>query len=263
VSERKAPPLRGVRIGVTRSREKAGQLLRLLEAQGAVAKAFPAIRTSPIRRPRGWTQVMRRLGDYRWIVFTSAVGAELFFRLLRRAGRRPADLAAARIAAIGPGTAAALRKSGREPDFVPSAFVAEALARGMPDLKNARILIPRAAKARSALPRGLARRGAKVTVLPIYRTLPDRRGLAAFRRAVLGGQIHAAVFASSSAAEFALKSLGRSGRAIFGKKVKVASIGPVTSRTLGRFGMRPAVQAKEYSFKGIAEAIVRYYKKPK
>ncbi len=237
--------------------------MRMLAAQGAKAGSFPAIRTVPVRRPRGWPRILRGLRDFRWIVFTSAAGVGFFFRLLRRTGRGVGDIAHARIAAIGPGTGEALRKAGRRPDFVPSAFVAEALARGMTDLRRARVLIPRAVRARSALPRGLARRGAIVTVFPIYRTLPDRRGLAAFRRAVLGGRIDAAVFASSSAAEFALKSLGRPGRAELKKKIVIAAIGPITGRTLAERGLRPAVQAKEYSLEGIVRALVRYYKKPK
>jgi uroporphyrinogen-III synthase len=262
-SVRSRLPLAGTRIAITRSRDKAERLRHLLAAQGAKVSEFPAIRTVPILRPTGWVRIIRRLADFHWIVFTSSTGVEAFFILLRRAGLCPRALAAARLAAIGPGTGAALRRAGCKPDIVPSSYVAEALVKAIGRVRGMRVLIPCAAMARSTLPRGLAGHGAEVTVLRLYRTLPDRLGLAAFNRAVLGESIDAVIFTSSSAVEAALHALGRFGRDKFKRNVRAFSIGPITSRALARFGVSLAAQARDYSLEGIIVALVRYYRKSK
>ena len=119
----------------------------------------------------------RALGDYDWIVFTSANGVAFFVRRARELpGIRPPDRLP-RVCAIGPGTAAAAAAAGFPPDLVPEEFVAEgvfeALVRrcgGAPGLRGKRILLPRAEHAREFLPEALARAGARVDVVPCYRT---------------------------------------------------------------------------------------------
>ena len=85
----------------------------------------------------------------------------------------PASLAGARVAAIGPGTAAALREHGVIADVVPEKFVAEGLVEALADVPVSRALIARAADARDVLPDALRERGAEVDVVALYETVAE------------------------------------------------------------------------------------------
>ena len=88
-----------------------------------------------------------------------------------------ARLAGVVVAAIGPGTAAALREVGIVADVVAERSLAEGLLEVLPsDLRGARALVARAEEARDTLPEGLRAAGADVTVVPLYRTLAARPG---------------------------------------------------------------------------------------
>ena len=73
----------------------------------------------------------------------------------------------------GPGTADALAAAGVRADLVPERFVAESLLEAFPDGPG-RVLLPRAAVARDALPAGLTDRGWTVDVVEAYRTAVGR-----------------------------------------------------------------------------------------
>ncbi len=133
-------------------------------------------------------------------MFTSVNGVAAFFdRGLAPAGLDARALGGVRVAAIGPGTAAALAARGIRVDLLPERFVAESLLEAFPDptAPGERVLLARAAQARDVLPEGLGARGYAVEVLPVYRTVtaaPDPAALALVR----DGGIDAVTFTSSS-----------------------------------------------------------------
>ena len=45
------------------------------------------------------------------------------------------------------------------------------------------------------------------------------------------------------------------------KKVALAAIGPVTSETLKKHGLKPAIEADKYTIDGLVQAIRQYYNK--
>ena len=123
----------------------------------------PADGGAALRRGR------RRLGDVR---LGRAHVAER-----RRAGCSPPSpdaraFGGAKVAAIGPGTAAALAAGNIRADLVPERFVAEALARRAARPGPGRVLLARAEVARDVLPDGLRARGWEVDVVDAYRTVP-------------------------------------------------------------------------------------------
>src|ERR687891_591608 len=104
-----------------------------------------------------------------------ASGAASLRRAGGDAGRDARALANATIAAIGPGTAAALGRLGILPDVVPERFVAEALIEALEAVEVERrpVLIARAAEARDVLPDALRERGADVDVVALYDTVAE------------------------------------------------------------------------------------------
>jgi uroporphyrinogen III methyltransferase/synthase len=264
---------------VTRPREQAASLVEPLEALGATVLAVPTIRIVPRPFDDEVAAVVRSLGDYRLVVFTSANAVRIFAGYLERVTAEPAgpghprespgaSLARAAVAAIGPATAAALEAHGVACDLVPDDFVAEGLLeafqrRGAAPA-GARVLIPRAREARSVLPDTLRARGALVDVLPVYDTV------AADAPAVPAERIAAADYitftSSSTVRQFvALMEKVAGGSATPGAGalaerlagVRLCSIGPVTSETLRELGLTVAVEAREYTAAGLAAAIAR------
>ena len=118
---------------VTRSWEQAQELARRLEAEGARALLFPTIAIRPPASPQALAEALKALDRYRWLVLTSPNGVEAVRRALEGMGRDGAALRRVQVAAVGPGTAEALRAWGVEPDLVPARFETEALAEALVD----------------------------------------------------------------------------------------------------------------------------------
>jgi uroporphyrinogen III methyltransferase / synthase len=233
-------PLHGQTVAVTRARAQASGLAARLGDLGAQVLETPAIRIAP-------RQVsLPDPGDYSLVCFTSPNGVHSFFALL---GADARALAGVRVAAIGPGTAAALAEHGIVADVVPERFVAEGLLEALSDevLRGARVLVARAAEARDVLPQGLRERGAEVDVVSLYDTLAEP--LSEPERDALADATHI-TFTSSSTVRFFFEGGGEVGGA------RVVSIGPITSETLREHGIDPHVEASRHDIEGLVEAIV-------
>ncbi|MFI5368526.1 MAG: hydroxymethylbilane synthase, partial [Spirochaetia bacterium] len=141
--------IQGMRIVVTRPRDQADELCQSLAAAGAVPLAVPMIRIAPIEDTGALDAAIHTLSSYRWLVFASANGVELFMKRLQAMRGETRWDGAPMVAAAGPGTAAALSRHGVSADLVPAvhsgAALAEAILEAAPDgLDGARLLLPRA-----------------------------------------------------------------------------------------------------------------------
>ncbi len=238
-------PLGGRTVAVTRARAQASGLAARLRGLGAAVVEAPAIRIQELEGPAP------ELARYDLVCLTSPNGVRLLFDRLHRAGldARAFGGGGARIAAIGPGTAAALREHGLIADVVPERFVAEGLVEALADVPVSRALIARAAHARDVLPDALRERGAEVDVLELYETvaepMSDRQ-----REAVTGADY--VTFTSASTVRFFFASL----EGAVPERVRLVSIGPVTSQTLREHGREPDVEAARHDIDGLVSALV-------
>jgi uroporphyrinogen III methyltransferase/synthase len=241
-------PLFGRTVVVTRAREQASELRGRLERLGATVIELPSIALEEIEFS------LPRLSDCAWAVFTSVNGVQAFFdRGLRPAGLDARALGGVRVAAIGPGTAAALAQRGISVDLLPERFVAESLldAFPAPEAPGARVLLARAEQARDVLPDGLAERGYAVEVLPVYRTVtaaPDADALATVR----SGAVAAVTFTSSSTVRNFVDLVGP----LPDPPPLVVSIGPVTSDTARELGLRVDAEATEHTIDGLVTTLL-------
>ena len=235
-------PLSGKRVIVTRTRKQAGSLIRALEKHGAEVIPIPAIAIADPADPARLARAAREAGQYDLVIFTSANGVSQFVK------HKPAKIRSA-ICAIGPGTASALRRNGMRPKFVPRRYIAEGVLEALADfpLAGKRVLIPRAAVARDVIPRELERRGARVDVVEAYRTVLPPESIAAAKNV----KADLVTFTSSSTVE-------NFGKLFAGKppRIPAACIGPITSATARKHGWRVAVEAEEYTIRGLVKAIV-------
>jgi uroporphyrinogen III methyltransferase / synthase len=204
-----------VKIVVTRSDGQADELVTRLEALGHDVVRCPLIRIDP-------------LGDepidpspYDWIVVTSPNGAR---ELARRLAAKPE-----RIAAIGPGTADALREHGLHAELVPAVHTQEGL---LAELPPGRVLLAAAEGARRLL---VDERDADF--LPLYRTvelLPP---------APVGD---IALLASASAAR---------ALAATGARLPIVAIGPQTAAEAREHGLEVVAVADSHDLEGLLDVV--------
>jgi uroporphyrinogen III methyltransferase / synthase len=244
-------PLFGRRVVVTRARAQASGLAGTLAALGADVVELPAIRIEPRLCSDEVRDAIGAIHAYALVCLTSPNGARLLFEALDRAGLDARALASAAVAAIGPGTAAALAERGIRADIVPERSVTEALVESLAavDVANRPVLVARAAEARDVLPDALRERGAKVDVVALYETVTEEPDPAALEAA---GAADYVTFASSSAVRNFLAAIGeRSPRA-----ARIVSIGPVTSAAARAAGLDVHAEAERHDPDGLVEALV-------
>ena len=250
-------PLFGRRILVTRTREQASALFEQLLALGAEPIEFPTIRIEPLADPAALDSAVERLGQAGWVILTSANGVRAVFERLTALGRDARAFAGARVAAIGPATAAALREYGIRPDFIPTAFTSEAIARELAPLvmPGQRVILLRADIAPRILADQLARSGAEVENVAAYRTLPDLTGRDQILRALEHEQIDVVTFTSSSTVGNLVDGLGPAHTNLLERPL-LACIGPVTSATARELGLRVDLEASVHTVDGLVQALV-------
>ncbi len=178
-------PLHGKRVVVTRARAQASELSRRLDALGAEPIELPAIRIEPRIDSKEVRRAVESLHSYALVCLTSANGVRLLFEAMAEQGRDARALANATVAAIGPGTAAALAEHGVLADLIPEEFVAESLVESLTelDLEGKPVLVARAAEAREVLPDALREFGAAVDVVALYETVAEHPDSDAIERA--------------------------------------------------------------------------------
>ncbi len=253
-------PLFGKKIVVTRSREQASALARQLSDLGAEVVIFPSIKIEQLKSFPALDKEIKGLGGYNWVIFTSTNGVEVFFNRLKKLGLDARRFGSAKVVAIGPATAEALRARGVEADLVPGKYVSEEILKALGKVKGLKILLPRAAAARDMLNAGLKKAGALVTEIPTYNTLPDRGNLPELCRHLEEGTVSLITFTSSSTVTGFLESFKGADKKLL-KGVAIGSIGPVTSGTLKAAGFKPDFEAKEYTIPGLVEGALKYFKK--
>ena len=252
-------PLFGKRVLVTRSRNQASVLSRILADEGAEPVELPTIQISPIEDNPPLDSAIASLGTYAWVIFTSANGVEAFFSRARTLGHDARAFAGVKVGAIGPATGKALEKQGIRADLMPTEYVAEALVQAMDAhyLTGAKVLLPRADIGRHDLAEGLAELGARVQQLPVYRTVMPQESREPALDLLKDGGIDLVTFTSSSTVNNLLDLLNGDG-GLLGTPV-VACIGPITAKTAQERGLRVDIVAQEYTVPGLVRAMKEHF----
>ena len=202
---------------MTRPRAQAGPLVARLEALGHEVVECPLIEIEPLATGPVDTSA------YDWVVVTSPNGAQLFAE--RRAGTLR------RLAAVGPGTAEALREHGLEPDLVPRVSTQEGLLDELPRPPG-HVLFLGAERARRMLIDALG-----ADAISLYRTR-------LVRPARPDGDL--VVLASGSAAR---------SFATLATDIPAVSIGPQTTRAAEAAGVKIVAEARTHDLDGLVAAV--------
>jgi uroporphyrinogen-III synthase len=247
--------LRGKRVLVTRPLAQAGELVHRLQALGAETVLCPIMHiVPPADNYAALDAALRRLASFTWVVFTSVNGVDHVWRRLEALGLTPRAFDRARLAAIGPATAAEVEARGLRMEVVPERYVAEALLEALPAPAGQRFLLPRAAGARTILRTGLEAAGAEVVEVHAYRAVratPTSEALAA-----LEAGVDILTFTSSSTVRHFAAQVGQERMQRLAKRARIAVIGPVTADTARELGLRVDIEATEHTIAGLVDAIM-------
>jgi uroporphyrinogen-III synthase len=229
-------------VAVPRATEQAGPLTERLRAAGCDVVEVPVVEVLPAAD--GGAALAAALADldaYDWVVVTSPNGAARVGPALRAraADRRPL------VAAVGPGTAAAL---GVDVDLVPSRNIGEGLVEAFPP-GTGRVLLAQAEAARPVVALGLAGLGWHVDAVVAYRTVSRRLPQTAVRALM---SADAVVVTSGSTVRNLVAVAGR-----HGLPDVVVSIGPATSAVARDLGLTVAATAEPHTLEGLVAAVTR------
>ena len=252
-------PLFGQRVVVTRTRNQASKLTVALKDYGAEVMEIPTIKIVPPTDNEPIVESITGIGSYDWIIFTSPNGVTHFFDYFFKAYKDVRDLGNLRLAAVGPATAKKLKDFHLTIDLMPEVYTAEATAQALLDYQNVEnisVMLARAEEANSELPKLLEDQGAIVDDIAFYKTVPeteDRNGAAESFEEDGADWI---TFASSSAVKNFDARFGLAKRCEDDPGLKLASIGPETTKALRELGLNPTVEASEHTIAGLARALL-------
>jgi uroporphyrinogen III methyltransferase/synthase len=257
-------PLFGKRIVLTRSRGQMAKFSQKLSELGADVLEIPAVKGVDPENKQNFIDALLALNSYDWLVFTSVNGVATFFEFFFRRFHDLRDIGGAKIAAVGPATAAKLSELHLQVDLVPEEFVGRKIAEAFAEhgsIENSKICLLRAENANRELPDALEGMGAIVDDIGLYQTVAETGD---FFGAAENFQKHGAdwvTFTSSSTVEFFHARFDLPKLLKRFPQMKLASIGPETSKAISALGLKLALEAKEHTTNGLISELLRAVKK--
>lgn len=244
-------PLFGKRIVVTRAREQAGQLSKMLTEQGAEVIELPFITVEQHFDGQRVSEVLAGIAVYEWIIFTSANGVKNFFDIFYKAYDDIRCLGPMRIAAVGAATAREIEKHKLKVDLVPKQANADALAAELIEnegIESVQLLVVTGNQNRETLVERLETEGrAIVDTLPLYKTskadLSQDPAAERFRQE----GADAVLFTSSSTVKSFVEQHAALTLEEGARRPAFGSIGPLTTKTLEELKLPVAFEATQSS----------------
>jgi uroporphyrinogen III methyltransferase/synthase len=253
-------PLFGRRVVVTRRSEQAGSFARRLTELGADVLEVPTIKITSPKETDAIVDALLELNAYDWLVFTSVNGVTAFFDIFFRRFQDMRDIGGTRIAAVGPATAAKLRELHLQVDLTPDEATGKKIAAAFEKfqtIENLKMCLLRAEVANPDLPKALEELGAIVDDIAVYSTVAETEDPGEAGETLRESGADWITFTSGSTVEhfharFDLPKLRKKFPGL-----KLASIGPETSKAIRALGLEPALEAKEHTTDGLIAALLK------
>lgn len=258
-------PLFGKKIIVTRTREQASELVARLEEHGADCLEYSTINIEPVDDYTVLDRELENIDSCQWLLFTSLNGVTYFFKHLYDQGRDVRSMAGPKIAVVGKATAEELLKYGIKADLLPEEFTGEGLAEALikEGVSGKKVVIPRALVARDVLLEMLGKAGAEVVIAPVYQNVPPQGRKDQLREELEEKNVDMVTFTSSSTVTNFLTMVDADSTEELHRlldNVKIAAIGPITSKTVLDNGLKVDVQPENYTIADMVNSIVDHYR---
>lgn len=253
-------PLFDWRIMSPRTKDDLGPLADELAQFGASTESIPTMSIEPPRTEQGMERAVRGLvdGRYMWCLFTSPYAVDAIAERLAEYGLDSRALSGILIAAVGRGTAKALRNLGILADLEPLENTVAGLAAEFPAFDELmdplnRVLVPSADVAIDPLVDGLDALGWEVEGVTAYRTVRAAPPSAEIRDDIKTGMFDAVVFTSASSVRNMIGIAGKPHAASI-----IAAIGEATAAACEQHGLRVDVIAESPNFASLADGLARF-----
>ncbi len=249
-------PLFSKTIVITRDAEGNAELADKIVDKMGLAIELPVTKLKPLTDSTAFLKTLSEIKSYDWVIFTSATGVEQVFDVLSKLNKDARVFGSAKIAAIGTATASKLAKFGIRADFVPTTFTSRILAKELIEtaqLRGRKVLLLRSKLASDELPDMLAKARAVVENVPVYTQEKNLCDLKNLSEMLAEKRIDWITFASPFAVTCFFEQIPAG--FVKSSSAKVASVGPVTSKRLGEFGVKIDVEASEHTIDGMLAAM--------
>ncbi len=249
--------LSGVRIGITGTESFVRKLSDALREEDAAVINFGFLTVKKHTKSLEFKELISRLFEYTWLIFTSSNGVQIFFDALKEEKIDFRRLAAFKIAAVGQGTADAIASFGFTPDYVSEKGNGGALAGELlPFLtEQDRLLLLRAGNASGDMTIVLKNNHVVFEDFPLYSLVPEE-----YKKQRVLKEISDAdylIFASSlGVKEFYHELPENLKRSI---KAKLVCMGEATRDRLKALGNKEILQAEKTSIASLVQTVVRDY----
>ena len=265
-------PLFGKTITITRGEKQSESLKELLYENGANVIEFPTIKIESSKNIKQIRNVISQIQDYDWIIFTSVNGVEIFFNHIFKMGKGLRILKDVKICSIGPATTEKIKSYYLNVDYQPEEYTSENIVEGLVKCKkrgtdvnhlslfSKNYLLIQSNLSRDIIAKELKGKGANVTKLIVYNTVINEDIDENSKKYVIE-KSDVVTFTSSSTVKNFVKIIGKNNLKKNKGKIKIASIGPITSETIKECGLNVNIEAKEFTTSGLLNTIVKYYKK--
>jgi uroporphyrinogen III methyltransferase/synthase len=183
-----------------------------------------------------------------------------FFDIFFRRFQDMRDIGGARIAAVGPATAAKLRELHLQVDLTPDEFTAKKIAAAFAKfetIENLKMCLLRAEVANPDLPKALEELGAIVDDIAIYKTVAETEDPSGAGATLLESGADWITFTSGSTVEHFHARFDVPRLLKTFPQTKLASIGPETSKAIRALGLEPALEAKAHTTEGLLAALLK------
>ncbi len=256
-------PLAGKRVLVTRAAEQSQSLLEALREAGAHAVMAPLVAFATPEDTSDLDRCLRGGQRFDWIFFTSQNAVRALQERCAALQIPPKQsLAAAKIAAVGPATAAAARGIGLSVEYISKGHTGVALADELAgELRGKRILVPRSDRANPDLLAALERHGANIAAVIAYKTVAAEAGAGELEEAMTKRPADAVLFFSPSAVRNFRESVGTERFRAIGRQAVFVAIGPVSERALKAEGVERVLVAADTTVAASIATLAEFFSK--
>ncbi len=253
-------PLTGRTIVITRPQDRADEMVTTIKRLGGEPLVCPMIAVQPLPATEEDREVLGKLDQFDWLVFTSASAVKALRFWLEWAGINALS-PALQIMAVGEKTAAAAHEQGWRVEANAEQASAEGVVATLLDYGvglHTKILFPRAREGRDTIPHELGKVGAKVVVLPVYQTAPAvPENLEELRERLRQGKTDAITFTSPSAVHqfchlFPVAEWPRL------REICLAAVGRTTAAAIRQRSLQVNVMPETTSAMALIEAVAEY-----
>ena len=246
---------------ITRAVPQSAELVEKLLKTGAIAISLPLVCFAPPEDLAPLDKALARLDRFDWVLFTSAnavQAVESRSATLKQDRKQVGN--PRRIAAVGPATRHAAENAGFPVDYVARTHLGVALANELSDrLRDQEVFLPRSNRANPDLPATLRNRGAKVTEVIAYRTLPptnlDHKRL----NRMVHGEADAVLFFSPTAVQNFGDLVGRDQLVALQDRTAIAAVGPVTAAALRDAGVQQILVASDATADAVVHVLETHF----